>query len=96
MKVGTWQTTSAALLFGVGSTIFATLLLRGRMIPVVLAWLGVVGSALIVIILPLELTGVATGAITQLQWIPIAVFEIVVAFWLIIKGVAPPTGRRAA
>jgi hypothetical protein len=96
MKVGTWETTSAALLFGVGSTIFSSLLLRGRMIPVALAWLGVLGSALIVIILPLELTGAATGPITQLQWIPIALFEIVVAFWLIIKGVAPPAVRRAA
>ena len=96
LKVATWETTSAALLFGVGSTIFSSLLLRGRMIPVALAWLGVLASVLVVIVLPLELTGIATGPITRLQWIPMAAFEIVLAFWLIIKGVAPSAGRRAA
>src|SRR5258706_6157545 len=38
--------------FAVGSTIFSWLLLRGRMIPVALASLGVVASALLVVLLP--------------------------------------------
>jgi hypothetical protein len=94
LKVGTWETTTAALLFAVGSTLFSYLLLRGRMIPVALAWLGVFGSALPVVILPLQLAGFVTSSIIQLVWIPVAVFEITLAFWLIIKGVAAPARRQ--
>ena len=46
-----------AFLFALGSTAFAYLLLRGRMIPTALAWIGVVASVLLVIALPLELAG---------------------------------------
>jgi hypothetical protein len=59
------------------------------MIPVALAWLGVLGSALLVVILPLQLAGWVTGSITQLAWIPVGLFEITLAPWLLIKGVAP-------
>jgi len=83
------------VLFAVGSTLFSYLLLRGRMIPVALAWLGVVGSALAVAILPLQLAGLITGPITQVVWIPVALFEITLAFWLIIKGVAAPISRQS-
>ena len=90
LKVGTWQTISASLLFAMGSTVFAYLLLRGRMVPVALAWLGVLGSALLVVILPLQLAGFISGLITQLVWIPVALFELTLAPWLLIKGVAGP------
>ena len=42
----------AAIFFAVGSTIFSWLLLRGRMVPVPLAWLGVLASILLVVALP--------------------------------------------
>jgi len=80
----------SALLFAVGSTLFAWLLLRGRMIPVPLAWLGVVGSALLVVGLPLQLAGFLAGPVTQLMWVPVAVFELTLGPWLLIKGV--PSG----
>ena len=96
LKLGTWQTISASLLFAAGSTVFSYLLLRGRMVPVVLAWLGVVGSALLVVILPLQLAGFVTGAITQLVWIPVALFELTLAPWLLINGVAAPADRESA
>jgi uncharacterized protein DUF4386 len=86
MKLNGWQTITAATLFAVGSTVFSYLFLRGRMIPRALAWLGVLGSALLVIGLPLQLVGFFTGAATQLIWIPVALFEVVVAIWLIIRG----------
>ena len=79
----------AATLFAVGSTIFCWLLLRGRMIPVPLAWLGVVGSALLVVLVPLQLAGLFSGRLFLMMWIPIAAFELIVAPWLIIKGAAP-------
>jgi hypothetical protein len=90
VKVGAWQTISASLLFAIGSTAFAYLLLRGRMIPVALAWLGVFGSALLVVILPLQLAGVIAGPIAELVWIPVALFELTLGPWLLIKGVAAP------
>jgi len=85
-----------ALFFAVGSTIFSWLLLRGRMVPTWLAWIGVVGSALVVIGLPLQILRVVTGTPAQVMWAPVAVFEIVVAIWLIVKGAAPPVTRIEA
>lgn len=86
----------AATLFAVGSTLFSWLLLRGRMIPVPLAWLGVVGSAILVVGLPLQLAGFFSGMATQLMWIPVALFELTIAPWLIIKGAAVPERGQAA
>jgi len=84
-----------ATFFAVGSTLFAWLLLRGRMIPAWLGWLGVIGSALLVVALPLQLAGALGGIITQLEWIPIAIFELTVAVWFLVKGVAEPRGASA-
>jgi hypothetical protein len=87
----------AAIFFAVGSTIFSWLLLRGRMIPAPLAWLGVIASALLVVILPLQLAGLFGGptswssSVTWLVWLPMLVFEVTLALWLLIKGVAMPT-----
>jgi hypothetical protein len=92
-KTGGWTTLSAATLFAVGSTIFAYLFLRARSIPIWLAWLGVIGSLLLVISLPLQMAGFFVGPATNYVWIPIAVFEVVLGFWLLIKGVAPSRAK---
>ncbi len=96
LKIGSWQTGSGATLFAVGSTAFCFLLLRGRMIPTALAWIGVIGSAIVAIGAPLERIGVLRGPPAQLMWIPIAVFEVTVAVWFIIRGVAPARRRAMA
>jgi hypothetical protein len=80
----------SATFFAVGSTIFSWLLLRGRMVPVPLAWLGVVASVPLVVLLPLQLTVTFGGLIDWLMWMPMLVFEVTLALWLIIKGVATP------
>jgi hypothetical protein len=78
-----------ALFFAVGSTIFSWLLLRGRMIPAVLAWLGVVVSITWLVGLPLQLADVLRGPIvTWVMFVPMALFEVPFALWLLIKGVA--------
>lgn len=82
-----WNTLIGASLFAIGSTLFSWLLLRGRLIPVPLALLGVVASALLVVGLPLQLVGFLTGPLTQLQWLPMAAFEIPLGIWLLVKGV---------
>jgi hypothetical protein len=82
--------------FAVGSTLFAWLLLRGRMIPVALAWLGVLSSALLVVIIPLQHAGLFGGPtnwsspVAWFAWLPCLVFELTLAVWLLTKGVATP------
>jgi hypothetical protein len=83
-----------SIFFAVGSTIFSYLLLRGRMVPVSIAWLGVFASGLLVVGLPLQLAGFPTGPLTgYYQWLPALVFQVVLALWLLIKGVATPATR---
>ena|ERR1700686_3533711 len=82
----------AAICFVMGSTIYSYLFLRARSIPVPLAWLGVLASVLLLLALPLELVGVIK--VTLLMWIPMLVFEVAFALWLLIKGVKPPNQSR--
>jgi Domain of unknown function (DUF4386) len=85
-----------ATFFAAGSALFSYLLLRGRMIPIPLAWLGVVASALLVVELPLQLAGFVHGTVTALVWIPMLAFEVPLALWLLVKGVAAPARMRTA
>src|SRR5439155_17387619 len=93
---------AGAIFFAVGSTLFSWLLLRGRMIPVALAWLGVLASVSLVVILTLQRAGLSGGstdwfgAVTWLLWLPMLVFEVTLALWLIVKGVAAPPRRQSA
>lgn len=86
--------------FAVGSTIFAWLFLRGRLVPAALAWLGVVASALLVVILPLQRLGALpsagwTAGATWILWLPALIFEIALSVWLLTKGVAPAAAASA-
>jgi Domain of unknown function (DUF4386) len=66
----------------------------GTDVPVSIAWLGVFASGLLVVVLPLQLAGFNTGPLTgYYQWLPALVFQIVLALWLLIKGVATPAKR---
>jgi Domain of unknown function (DUF4386) len=82
--------------FAAGSMLFSWLLLRGRMIPVTLAWLGVVASILLVVLIPLQLAGLFGGArawsspLTWFLWLPMLVFEVALALWFLTKGVSAP------
>jgi uncharacterized protein DUF4386 len=82
-----------AIFFAMGSTLFSYLFLRGRTIPVPLAWLGVVASVLLVMGLPLQLAGFLSGPVTSYLWIPMAAFEVPLGLWLLIKGVRTQTTR---
>ena len=79
--------------FALGSLAFSYLLLRGRLVPAALAWLGVLASVLVAVCLPLQLSGYLTGKLTQLMWLPMLAFEVPLGLWLLIRGVAAPAGR---
>ncbi|HEV8383987.1 MAG TPA: DUF4386 domain-containing protein [Candidatus Acidoferrales bacterium] len=91
LKVGVGG--SGAFLFSVGSTIYSYLFLRARSIPVWLAWLGVFASILLVLLQPAQLAGFLKGPVTTFMWMPMLVFEVTLAVWLLIKGVATPATR---
>lgn len=82
---------ASAIFFALGSTCFSWLFLRGRMVPTALAWLGVLASILLVVCLPLQLAGLLGGPVTSMMWYPMLLFEVTLALWLIVKGVAAPT-----
>ncbi len=85
-----------AIFFAVGSTLFAYLLLRGRIVPVALAWLGLLASILVVVLLPLQSVEVVRGPITNFMWLPMLAFEVLLGLWLIVKGAAMPPRRQSA
>lgn len=90
LKLPDSSSTISATFFAIGSTIFAWLFLRGRIVPVALAWLGVLASILVVVLLPLQLVGIPLGPMIELMWFPMLAFEVWLAFWLIFKGAALP------
>ena len=62
----------------------------------ILARLGVVASVLLVVGLPLQLFGFVGGLAGMLMWLPMLVFEVTLALWLLIKGVAPVRSSNVA
>ena len=80
--------------FAVGSMIFSYLLLRGRIVPAPLAWLGVLASVLLVVGVPLQLADFFKGAVTGYMWLPMIAYHIALGLWLLVKGVPNQTERQ--
>jgi hypothetical protein len=82
------------LYFAVGSTLFCWLLLRGRMIPNALAWLGVGSSVGLVALLTVQRAGLFelswSSPVTWVVWLPMLVFEVTLAGWLLARGASAP------
>ena len=79
----------AGICFSLGSTIYCFLFLKGNSIPSTLGWLGLLSSLILLIILPLKLAGFIKGAF-HIAWLPMLIFELVLAFWLWKKGISVP------
>ncbi len=94
LNQGGSSTAISATCFAVGSTLFSYLFLRARSIPVPLAWLGVLASVLVVG-LPVQLAGFLPASLAWPMWMPMLAFEVTLAFWLLIKGVAVPAQQRS-
>ncbi len=50
---------------------------------------------MLVVGLPLQLAGVLGDPVTSLMWIPMALFEVPLALWLLIKSVTAPAQEKA-
>jgi Domain of unknown function (DUF4386) len=87
LRQGAWTGEIAAICFALGSTIFCWLFLRARSIPAWLSWLGIAASLLLVVALPVNLAGALPKSLAWPIWMPMLVFELTFAVWLLIKGV---------
>ena len=94
LQQGNAGTLVAATCSAVGSTLYSYLFLQARSIPAPLARLGVLASLLLVVALPLRMAGLLGGPAGYYVWIPMAVFEVALALWLLTKGVAGPQEGR--
>jgi hypothetical protein len=48
-----------------------------------------------VVVLPPQLAGFIKGPVTWFMWMPMLVFEVTLALWFLIKGVAAQAPRSA-
>lgn len=85
----------ASFFFAVGSVAFAWVLLRARLAPRYLAVLGLVGSLVPVVGMPLQIIGATRGFHTGLFWILLFLFEILLGVWLLASGGRDPSGTAA-
>ena len=83
----------AGLCFALSNLIFSSLFLRARSIPGWLAGLGVVASILCLVEVVLQMVGLLNGIATLVPWIPMALYEVILAVWLLIRGVAARSSR---
>jgi hypothetical protein len=85
-----------AIFFASGSTVYCYLLLKARSIPVPLSTIGIVGSVLVLLGVPIQ-TALSHGTFTGVSaiiWVPIAVFEISAGVWLLMKGARVTPAQR--
>src|SRR2546423_13402504 len=82
--------------FGLAATVCAYLWLKSKYIPRGLSIFGVIGSAWCVLcaIVYLIFPGFATPVNPYLFDSPIALFELIVSFWLLFKGIRTPNPPR--
>jgi len=85
---------NAEIYFAIASTLFGVLLLRGRIIPGLLAWLGLLSSGgLVVQLLAQQTLGLKTdwsSPLTWAIWFPLLLFELSFAA-LLLSNRARPT-----
>ena len=84
------STLVACFFFAVGSAAFAWVLLRASLAPRSLAVLGLVGSLVPIVGMPLQIIGALRGFNTGLLWVLMFLFEIALGVWLLASGGRDP------
>jgi hypothetical protein len=83
------------ILLGLGSAVFACLLLRSRYVPKGLAVLGVFSSLLLALGSLAIIVFPGLSVIGMSYMMPMGLYEVSLGFWLLIKGINAPTARMA-
>jgi hypothetical protein len=78
------------ILLGLGTSVFAYLLLRSRYIPKAFAFLGIFSSLLLAIGSLAIIVFPRLGVIGISYIIPMGLYEVGLGFWLLIKGIKVP------
>ncbi|MCB0767879.1 MAG: DUF4386 domain-containing protein [Flavobacteriales bacterium] len=83
-------------LLGVNTLVYSSVFFRSGLVPRPLALLGITGASLILVVGAIELLGVITpySLTTMALAMPIAVYEMVLAGRLIVKGFDEPSALR--
>ena len=96
-----WTHVPAGYAFGLGAVIFYYLLYQSRLVPRFLSVWGLIGAALILAASLLGMFGLISpfSTITIILNLPIALNEMVLAVWLIVKGfnssaIASPSAKQ--
>jgi hypothetical protein len=83
------------ILLGLGSAVFAYLLLRSRYVPKALAALGIFSSLLLAIGSLAIIVFPGLGVIGMSYMIPMGLYEVGLGFWLLINGIKAPVTQPA-
>lgn len=81
------------ILLGLGSSIFAYLLLRSDYVPKGLAVLGIFSSLLLALGSLAIIVFPGLGVIGMSYMMPMGLYEVGLGFWLLIKGIKAPTAQ---
>ncbi len=81
-----WTWSMYVLIFAIGALMFNSALYRAKLVPRLISAGGVLAAALILVGTVLGMLEVSAGVMDFVFYLPIAVQEMVFAFWLIFKG----------
>jgi hypothetical protein len=82
------------ILVGLGSTVFAYLLLKSRYVPKALAAWGIFSSLLLAVVTLAIMVFPGLGALGLSYMMPMGIYEVGLGLWLLINGIQAP--REAA
>jgi hypothetical protein len=84
------------ILLGLGSAIYAWLLLKSRYVPKALAMLGILGALLLALGTLAIMVFPALGVVGMAYMMPMGIYEVGLGLWLLIKGLkSPPAAAHA-
>jgi hypothetical protein len=78
------------ILLGLGSTVFACLLLKSGYVPKLLAGWGIFASLVLAIGTLATVVFPELGPIAMAYMVPMGLYEVGLGLWLVIKGIRPP------
>jgi hypothetical protein len=85
LEAGDWMDHISAIVFSLGALMFYYLLFQSKLIPRWLSVWGLIGATLVLAVGLLAMFGLDLAIL----WAPLAVNEMVLAVWLIVKGFNP-------